>query len=108
MVSFSPHGEYSPRALVFPKSDNLFFEFAFGDELSHCSDNCLLYCPASSICDPAQRSQHFLIQVVDRPITNLKCHNVLRESLHLIPIALLRKHPQETFGEQFCDLDVTS
>lgn len=95
------------RVLTLRKSDNLLFEFAFGDELSHCVGNCLLYCPASSICDSAQRSQHFLIEVVDRPIANPKCDNVLRESFHVIPPALLSQQPQETFGEQFCDLKVT-
>ena len=32
------------RVLTLRKSDNLLFEFAFGDELSHCVGNCLLYC----------------------------------------------------------------
>jgi hypothetical protein len=72
----------------------------------HHVGNCLLYCRASSNCDPAQRSQHFLIEVVDRPIANPKCDSVLRESFHVIPSALL-SHPQETFGEQFCDVRVT-
>lgn len=88
------------------KSDNFLFEFAFGDELLHHVGNCLLYCRASTNCDPAQRSQHFLIEVVDRPIANPKCDSVLRESFHVIPSALL-SHPQETFGEQFCDVRVT-
>src|SRR5215469_17761911 len=95
------------RRSALRESDNLFFEFAFRHELSHCVGNCFFYGPASSICDPAQRSQHFLIEVVDRPIANPKCDKVLRESFHVIPFALLPKDSQETFGKQFCDSEVT-
>ena len=94
-------------ALAFRKSDNLLFEFTLSDELSHCVGNCLFYGPASSICDPAQRSQHFLIEVVNRPIANPKRDKVLRESFHVIPFALFPKHSQETFGRQFYDLEMT-
>jgi hypothetical protein len=52
------------------QSDNLLFEFAFGHEPSHCLGNCLLDSLTSSICDSAEGSQHFLIEVVDRPIAD--------------------------------------
>ena len=72
------------HALPLRKSDNLFFELAFGDERSHRVGNRLLYRPAFCICDLAQRSQHFLIELINRPIADPKCDNLLRDSFHVI------------------------